>query len=232
MLLMSVVLLLAFVLQPQATALASWGLSYAGDGQQGNLEVSELGVKSESERDLDGQDSQEEGKAGSNVHKRLLVRTEGTNTAGLGSILAQSRRSAVFAELVQARLIIPGIQSDHGYTPADLINRAINSSWELPSNPTVCRATMLLPAGEIEKILEAWCDSRDDELGKTLLRVYESCHVILDDRPWEVSYAFSRCTWRWTRKVLLGSESEGVKTTKGSVGLHLRELQRVQSVQL
>jgi len=49
-------------------------------------------------------------------------------------------------------------------------------------------------------------------------QIYAGCDLILDDRPWDVRYDMSKCTWKWVKHVF----SNLPQKPKRGIGLHKR----------
>jgi hypothetical protein len=91
----------------------------------------------------------------------------------------------------------------------------------LDATTKVCSLTTSLYYARTLELVESWCDNMNitDAAALELRELYKDCGVILDDRPWDVRYDMSKCTWEWVKHIFTGL---GVKKQKSGIGLHIR----------
>jgi len=152
---------------------------------------------------------------------QVVIRTTPTNVAGLGSVVAQLRSSAAFATMLGASLAAYGIRSTHisQYRAASLLHIDLLEP-RLDVGTKVCSLGVSENYARTLELVESWCNNNqnpDDAL--ELRRYFAGCGVILDDRPWDVRYDMSKCTWKWVKHVF--SRLGPKKQTRG-IGLHIR----------
>ena len=71
------------------------------------------------------------------------------------------------------------------------------------------------------ELMNGWCDNvtQGDAQSLELQGLWSDCGLILDDRPGDVHYDMSKCTWKWVKHVF---SNLGLKKRKGGIGLHIR----------
>jgi hypothetical protein len=71
------------------------------------------------------------------------------------------------------------------------------------------------------ELVTSWCDNvtQGDSQAFELQRLWSDCGLILDDRPADVHYEMSKCTWKWVKHVF---SNLGLKKQTGGIGLHIR----------
>jgi hypothetical protein len=69
--------------------------------------------------------------------------------------------------------------------------------------------------------MESWCNNvtLGDTHALELQGLWSDCGLILDDRPWDVRYDMSKCTWMWMKHVF---SKLGFKNRRRGIGLHKR----------
>jgi len=157
------------------------------------------------------------------VHRnQVVIRTVPTNSAGLGSVIAQLRSSAAFATMLGATLSTFSVVSTHltQYRAAEIVHLDLLET-RLDANATVCSVESSPYYVRTTELIEGWCNNPDLREAQALeLRGYFSnCTVILDDRPWDVRYDMSKCTWEWVKHVFSALRT---KKQAGGIGIHVR----------
>jgi hypothetical protein len=154
--------------------------------------------------------------------KQIVVRTVTTNTAGLGSVVAQLRSSAAFATMLGATFATFGIISTHisMYKAASLLHLDLLET-PLEAGTKVCSIATSPNYALSMELLTRWCDNvaEGDAEVLALKGLWDDCGLILDDRDWDVHYEMSKCTWKWVKHVFTNL---GLKKRTGGIGLHIR----------
>lgn len=151
---------------------------------------------------------------------QVIVRTTPTNSAGLGSVVAQLRSSAAMASMLGASLSTFSLVSTHisQYRAASLLQ--IDLLETLPDTGTkVCSLQWSENYVRALELVESWCNNQNLDDVLELRRLYADCGLILDDRPWDVRYDMSKCTWKWVKHVF---SRLGPKQPTRGIGLHIR----------
>jgi hypothetical protein len=117
-----------------------------------------------------------------------------------------------------ATFSIPSIHSQ--YRAASLLRLDILES-RLNAKARVCSVATSPSYSRTIELVESWCDSAmlSNESALELQGLYGDCDLILDDRPWDVRYDMSKCTWTWVKHVL---SRLGYKRREQGIGLHIR----------
>jgi hypothetical protein len=152
--------------------------------------------------------------------RQVVLRTTSTNDAGLGSVVAQLRSSAAIATMLGASFQTYGVVSSHTYRVAEQLHLDILEN-PLDVGGKVCSFINSPGYFRALELVEAWCNDKDAHGHAVEMRgLFSDCDLILDDRPWDVRYDMSKCTWRWVRQIF--SNSVGLKTPRKGIGLHKR----------
>ena len=145
-----------------------------------------------------------------------------TNRAGLGSVVAQLRSSAAIATMLGATFATFAITSDHlsQYKAASLLHLDLLET-PLDAGTKVCSLAMSLDYARTMELVTSWCDNvtQGDAQAFELQRLWSDCGLILDDRPGDVHYDMSKCTWKWVKHFF---SNLGLKKRTGGIGLHIR----------
>jgi hypothetical protein len=134
-------------------------------------------------------------------------------------VVAQLRSSAAIATMLGANFTTFSLQSAHMYRAASLLDIDLLET-RLDAGTKVCSLEMMSENyTRTLELVESWCDNQRLDDALELQRSFTGCGLILDDRPWDVRYDMSKCTWKWVKHVFskLGAE----KSTRG-IGLHIR----------
>jgi hypothetical protein len=132
----------------------------------------------------------------------LVVRSIPTNPAGLGSVVAQLRSSAAIATMLGGSFTTFGVVSSHisRYRAASLLHIDILET-RLDAGKKVCSLAMSENYDRTLELVESWCDNQTLNDALELRQLFTDCDLILDDRPWDVRYDMSKCTWKWVKHV-------------------------------
>jgi hypothetical protein len=157
------------------------------------------------------------------VHRnQLVIRTTPTNAAGLGSVVAQLRSGAAIATMLGASYSTFSLVSTHisQYRAAELLGLD-RLDAELDANAKICSLSMSPHLDRTVELAESWCDDAPhaDAQALELRSFFSDCGLILDDRPWDVRYDMSKCTWMWVKGLL---SPLGFKQRETGIGLHIR----------
>lgn len=137
-------------------------------------------------------------------------------------MVAQLRSSAAIATMLGADFTTFGLKSDHitGYKAASLLHLDL-LDIPLDAGTTICSLTTSPSYGRTMELVANWCDNAtfSDAQAFELQRLWGDCGLILDDRPWDVHYDMSKCTWKWVKDVF---SRLGLKKRTGGIGLHIR----------
>jgi len=152
--------------------------------------------------------------------KQVVIRTIPTNAAGLGSVVAQLRSSAAIATMLGASFSTFSLVSAHisQYRAASLLHIDLLEN-QLGAGAKVCSFSMSDNYDRTLELIESWCDNQTFDHAHELRGYFTDCDLILDDRPWDVRYDMSKCTWKWVKHVF--SRLGPKKSTRG-IGLHIR----------
>lgn len=92
---------------------------------------------------------------------------------------------------------------------------------ELPKGSKVCSIAWSLHEARTAELMQSWCDNVTDgeAYAQELRELWSDCDLIIDDRPWDVRYDMSKCTWKWVKHVFT---QLGLKQRRGGIGLHIR----------
>jgi hypothetical protein len=137
-------------------------------------------------------------------------------------VVAQLRSGAAIATMLGASFQTYSIQSTHStqYRVAEKLHLDILEN-PLDVGGKVCSLINSPGYFRALELVEAWCDDTDAHAHVVEMRgLFSDCGLILDDRPWDVRYDMSKCTWRWVRHIF--SNSVGLKTPRKGIGLHKR----------
>jgi hypothetical protein len=124
----------------------------------------------------------------------------------MGSVVAQLRSSFALASMLDADFATFPLLSEHNYRSASLLGLD-RLPWPLAANTTLCAVSATLAPHRVMGLIDTWCSStRTDrtlaqERAVELQQYFVGCGVILDDRPWDVRYDMSMCTWEWVRRI-------------------------------
>jgi hypothetical protein len=71
------------------------------------------------------------------------------------------------------------------------------------------------------ELVTSWCNNvtLGDPQTHELRGLWSDCDLIVDDRPQDVHYDMSKCTWKWVKHVF---SKLGLKKRTGGIGLHIR----------
>lgn len=156
------------------------------------------------------------------LRKQVVVRTAPTNAAGIGSVVAQLRSSAAIATMLGASFATFSVVSTHisQYRAASLLRLDLLET-QLNPETKICSLTSSPSHARTMELVTSWCDNvaLGDAHAFELQGLWSDCGIILDDRPWDVRYDMSRCTWKWVKHVL---SNLGLKKRAGGIGLHIR----------
>lgn len=154
--------------------------------------------------------------------KQIVVRSTSTNTAGLGSVVAQLRSSAAIATMLDATFATFGVISTHStqYKAASLVHLDLLES-PLGAGTKVCSIATSPNSARTMELVRNWCNNvtEGDAHAIELQGLWSDCGLILDDRPADVHYDMSKCTWKWVKHVFANL---GLKKRTGGIGLHIR----------
>jgi len=152
----------------------------------------------------------------------MVLRTTPTNRAGLGSVVAQLRSSVAIATMLGATLSTFGVISEHAsqYEAASLLHLDLLET-PLDAGTKVCSLATSPNYARSMELVTSWCDNvtLGDAQALELQKLWGGCGLILDDRPWDVHYDMSKCTWKWVKHVF---SNIGLKKGKRGIGLHIR----------
>ena len=141
-------------------------------------------------------------------------------------MVAQLRSSAAIATMLGATLATFGVISEQSsqYKAASLVHLDLLET-PLDAGTKVCSLATSPNYAPTMELVTSWCN--DVALGDAqvlkLQKLWSDCNLILDDRPWDVHYDMSKCTWKWVKHVFsnLGLK-KGLKKRTGGIGLHIR----------
>jgi hypothetical protein len=124
--------------------------------------------------------------------------------------------------MLGASLTTFSVVSTHAtqYLAASLL-RLDRLETPLDASTKFCSLTTSPHYARTEELVESWCEEKNvtDAAALELRELYEDCGVILDDRPWDVRYDMSKCTWEWVKHVFT---LLGLKKRINGIGLHIR----------
>jgi hypothetical protein len=153
---------------------------------------------------------------------QVVVRTVPTNEAGIGSVVAQLRSSAAIAAMLGASLATFSIISTHisQYRAASLLRLDLLET-PLDAETKVCSLSTSPNNARTMELVNSWCNNvaLGDAHALELRGLWSDCGLILDDRPWDVRYDMSKCTWKWVKQVF---SKLGLKKRREGIGLHIR----------
>ena len=154
------------------------------------------------------------------LRKQIVVRTTPTNWAGHGSVVAQLRSSAAIATMLGATFATFAVPSEHRYKSASVLHLDLLET-PLDAGTKICSLTTSPNYGRTMELMNSWCNNvtQGDALASELQGLWSDCSLILDDRPGDVHYDMSKCTWKWVKHVF---SNLGLKKRKGGIGLHIR----------
>ena len=91
----------------------------------------------------------------------------------------------------------------------------------LDAGTKICSLTTSLNYAHTMELVRSWCDNvtQGEAQALELRRLWSECGLILDDRPADVHYDMSKCTWKWVKHFF---SNLGNKKRKGGIGLHIR----------
>ncbi|KIM41666.1 hypothetical protein M413DRAFT_444917 [Hebeloma cylindrosporum] len=91
----------------------------------------------------------------------------------------------------------------------------------LDAGTKVCSITTSPNYARTMDLVTSWCNdvTGGDAQALELRELWSDCGVILDDRPPDVRYDMSKCTWRWVKHIF---SDLGLKNRTGGIGLHIR----------
>ena len=135
-------------------------------------------------------------------------------------MVAQLRSSAAIATMLEASFVTFGVVSEHnGDKAASLLHLDLLDA-PLDAGSTTCSLGTSSSYGLTMESVESWCNGTlNDTQIRELRNLWSNCGVILDDRPWDVRYDMSKCTWKWVKDTF---SRLGLKTRTGGIGLHIR----------
>ena len=150
------------------------------------------------------------------------MRTTPTNSAGLGSVVAQLRSSAAIATMLGATFATFGVRSTHltQYKAASLLRLDLLET-QLDAGTKVCSIVTSPNYTRTMELVSSWCNNvtQGDAHALELQGLWSDCGLILDDRPQDVHYDMSKCTWKWVKQFF---SNIGLKKRTGGIGLHIR----------
>ena len=151
---------------------------------------------------------------------QIVVRTAPTNWAGHGSVVAQLRSSAAIATMLGASFATFGVISEHNYKSASVLQLDLPET-SLDPGSKVCSIAYSPNYARTVELVTSWCDNvtQGDAHARELQGLWSDCGLILDDRPADVHYDMSKCTWKWVKHVF---SNLGLKNRTGGIGLHIR----------
>jgi hypothetical protein len=153
---------------------------------------------------------------------QVVVRTTSTNLAGIGSVVAQLRSSAAIATMLGAKFTTYPVTSEQPsqYRVASLLHLD-HLETPLEADARVCSLSMSPSYDRTLELVESWCDNATlaDAHALELRGLFSDCGLILDDRPWDVRYDMSKCTWKWVKDIF---SNLGRKNRRRGIGLHIR----------
>jgi hypothetical protein len=156
---------------------------------------------------------------------QVVVRTTPTNSAGIGSVVAQLRSGAAVAAMLGATFATFSVESEHAYQVASLLRLDLLET-QLDARTKVCSLAASPGHARASELVEGWCGNGAfaDAQALELRGLLSDCDLILDDRPWEARYDMSKCTWRWVNHVFstLGTRKRTAGKRAGGIGLHIR----------
>ena len=154
--------------------------------------------------------------------KQMVLRTTSTNNAGLGSVVAQLRSGAAIATMLGATFSTFGIFSEHvpHYKAASLLHLDVLET-PLDAGTTVCSIATSPNYTRTMELVTSWCNNvtEGDAQALELQEMWSDCGLVLDDRPQDVHYEMSKCTWKWVKQLF---SNLGLKKRTGGIGLHIR----------
>ena len=153
--------------------------------------------------------------------KQIVVRTTPTNSAGLGSVVAQLRSSAAIATMLGATFATFGVFSTHltQYKAASILRLDLVES-PMDAGTKVCSIATSPNYTRTMELVTSWChDGQGEAHALELQGLWSDCGLILDDRPHDVQYGMSKCTWKWVKQFF---SNIGLKKRTGGIGLHIR----------
>ena len=97
----------------------------------------------------------------------------------------------------------------------DLLETPLDAGTKICSLTTSPNYTLTM------ELVTKWCDNvtEGDAQAFELQGLWSDCGLILDDRPPDVHYDMSKCTWKWVKHVF---SNIGLKKQTGGIGLHIR----------
>jgi len=151
---------------------------------------------------------------------QVVIRTAPTNSAGIGSVVAQLRSSAAIATMLGAKFATFSVDSEHPYRVASLLRLDLLPT-RLNEKTKICSLTSSPRYARTFDLVESWCGNSSfaEEQVFELRESLSGCGVILDDRPWDVRYDMGKCTWKWVKEFLTPF---GVKKQSEGIGIHIR----------
>jgi hypothetical protein len=134
-------------------------------------------------------------------------------------VVAQLRSSAAIATMLGATFATFSVVSTHisQYKAASLL-RLDRLETRLDAETKVCSLSM---SARTMELVNSWCNNvaLGDAYALELRGLWSDCDLILDDRPWDVRYDMSKCTWKWVKHIF---SKLGLKKRRGGIGLHIR----------
>ena len=136
--------------------------------------------------------------------------------------MAQLRSSAAIATMLGATFATFGVISTHAtqYKAASLLHLDLLES-PLEAGTKVCSIATSPNYGRTMELVRDWCNNvaQGETHAIELQGLWNDCGLILDDRPADVHYDMSKCTWKWVKHVF---SNLGLKKRTGGIGLHIR----------
>ena len=137
-------------------------------------------------------------------------------------MVAQLRSSAAIATMLGASFSTFGVVSGHisRYRAAEILQIDLLES-PLDVDTKVCSMVNLPGYYRALELMEGWCNHEPeaDAYAVEMRGLFSGCGLILDDRPWDVRYDMSKCTWRWVKHAF---SKIGLQTPRKGIGLHIR----------
>ena len=141
-------------------------------------------------------------------------------------MVAQLRSSAAIATMLGATLATFGVVSEQSsqYKAASLLHLD-RLETPLDAGTKACSLSTSPNYDLTMELVTSWCNNvalGDEQGDEQILRLQElwiDCDLILDDRPWDVHYDMSKCTWKWVKHIF---SNLGLKKRTGGIGLHIR----------
>jgi hypothetical protein len=137
-------------------------------------------------------------------------------------VVAQLRSSVAIATMLGASFATFAVVSTHSsqYRAASLLHLDLLET-RLDAEARLCSLSASPSYHQTLELVESWCDNATlaDAQALELRGSFSECGLILDDRPWDVRYDMSKCTWKWVKHIF---SMLGPKKQRRGIGLHIR----------